>query len=198
MFGYVDPNSPWKDDYYDERFSEKVEPKESNTDWDATRKRTFEQIGAGSNSETSKTHQAVSQYPIFKSRAPADYTGKAQINFDDGIYIGFIERGKLSGEGIRIRNDGLIFKGHFENDRINGEGVAISSNNSVHKGQFIDGRANGKGIAIDDQGGIYKGQFKDGKKDGEIIGIASGGSFVKGQFEEGKKKGKAIKIPNGQ
>jgi len=192
---YVDLNSFWQDDQYYESFCRELPNRESNTELDVNvRKRTNEQIGVTNSAESSKTHQVASQHPIFTSNAPVGFTGKAQINYDDGgTFIGFLKKGKRV-EGIAIGADGVIYKGQFDGDMANGDGVAISANNSVHKGKFTNGRSNGPGIAIDIQGSVYKGRFKDGKKEGEMIGIASDDRFVKGQFKDGKKEGKAMII----
>jgi len=134
-----------------------------------------------------------SKYFTFATRAPADFNGIAQINFDNGaVYRGSLKNGKPDGEGTMIDANGGVYKGEWKEGKRTGHGIAIAPNNFIYKGEMQDNRPHGNGLTIDTNNVIFKGQWNNGMGEGRGRSIDSEG-YVQ-EWKSSLKDGRWVAI----
>ncbi|KAJ3435220.1 morn repeat-containing protein [Anaeramoeba flamelloides] len=131
------------------------------------------------------------------------------------IYKGFIENGRLSGEGEMIYPNGIVFEGKFDHNKKSGQGlikyrsgstiVSKWMNNNTfgfttinymdgttYIGDFLKGMKHNKGQETTLKGDLFRGNYHKNKREGKGFYVYSSGTQFTGEFHNNKKDGYGI------
>lgn len=109
------------------------------------------------------------------------------VKMDNGIYIGELKCGRITGEGSFSFNSGELYSGHWENFEFQCYGTLSVFDGGVYEGEFENSKKTGCGKYQFSNGDTYEGHFSEDNINGigEYI-------FVNGDKLEGKFKNNAF------
>jgi hypothetical protein len=114
-------------------------------------------------------------------------------------YEGNFFRGKLTGLGRYINEEGTCFEGIFEDNKLVSKATIITINENNKRveyfGEVFDFKKNGKGEEICEDEYIYTGDFSNDMKHGKgRLEYIENGELYDGQFDKGEINGKGLYI----
>lgn len=139
-------------------------------------------------------------------------SGKGELTFTAGVYVGTFSDSKREGEGVFTWSDGTKYVGTWENDKMNGQGEIQTPQDILYKGTFVnnclykgtiegttdeysfsvnvvDGEIESQISVIFSNGIEYEGEYSGTSFSGEgIMEFPNVGKY-EGRFEDGKRSG---------
>jgi len=114
-------------------------------------------------------------------------------------YEGNFFRGKLTGLGRYINEEGTCYEGIFEDNKLVSKATIITINENNRRveyfGEVMDFKKNGKGEEICEGEYIYTGDFSNDMKHGNgKLEYVENGEMYDGQFDKGEINGKGLYI----
>ncbi|SBS91422.1 phosphatidylinositol-4-phosphate 5-kinase, putative [Plasmodium ovale] len=104
------------------------------------------------------------------------------------IYIGEVnEINEKNGLGVVITPDQCIYIGELEKDKITGFGLYVHFSKSKYIGYWKKGKANGYGVFIHPDGTFYKGLWLNDRQNQKGIEYVNNTYIFLGNYEKGKK-----------
>ena len=103
---------------------------------------------------------------------PQELSAKNTMEYhelEEGIYIGSVYEGAISGVGTLYYFNGNIYKGELVEKLRNGSGTLVWDNGNVYTGEFEKDHLSGTGTYTYSDGTVYVGEFVSGKRSGTGI-----------------------------
>lgn len=122
----------------------------------------------------------------------AGVDGYGVVRFDDGVYIGLIEKGTQYKEGTFYYPVAYSYAGSFKNNLRSGNGEAWFANGDHYVGEWANDTMNGEGVyyfGLDYATEHYEGEWKDGKMSGKGTYTLFNGVTVSGKWQDNRHVG---------
>lgn len=115
--------------------------------------------------------------------------GLHTIEFENGVYEGYMKDNKRNGKGQYTWYDGNQYYGDWVDDIKEGQGNFVWSNGDRFVGDYFNDERNGKGIKTYKDGDEYKGDWKNGMKHGVGVLTSKNKDSYEGEFRLNFKEG---------
>ena len=109
---------------------------------------------------------------------------KGEIQDDNGIYTGDLNKGVFEGLGTMQFADGRVYSGDWENHLMHGEGNFQWTDGTAYAGQMSYGVIDGEGVVYYSNGSRYEGSFKNGLRFGTGTYYWVNGDTYIGEWKE--------------
>lgn len=120
------------------------------------------------------------------------YSGKGEVQYDDGTYEGELINGVRNGWGKYKWKDGDIYEGEWKDGLFWGKGTFRFGEGYVYEGEFVNGKLHGDGVICRAGGSKHKGTFKNNKRNGFFIEEDKDGNRFEGNYVDGKRHGRFV------
>ena len=111
----------------------------------------------------------------------------AEIEYENGKYVGEILNGEKHGFGTYYWDSGSRYVGKWVNGRMTGPATRYFAGGDKYVGQYLNDKMSGPGTYYFIGGDKYVGQFKNGNFHGQGTYFYSGGGSWSGEWRNDKK-----------
>ena len=109
--------------------------------------------------------------------------------FNGNIYKGELVEKLRNGSGTLVWNNGNVYTGEFEEDHLSGTGTYTYSDGTVYVGEFVSGKRSGTGMITYTDGAKYDGEWNEDQYFGTGVYTYPDGNIVEGEFSDNRFSG---------
>ena len=115
-----------------------------------------------------------------------------KIKYEEGNYIGQVDKGLPEGKGASLFDCGDKYEGDCKNGQAEGKGIKQWINGDRYEGEYKNDRKDGKGIYFYHNGDRYEGEWEQGMRDRTGFYYYKNGDRYDGDWKGDKKQGKGV------
>ena len=115
-----------------------------------------------------------------------------KIKYEEGNYIGQVDKGLPEGKGIKQWINGDRYEGEYKNDRKDGKGIYFYHNGDRYEGEWEQGMRDRTGFYYYKNGDRYDGDWKGDKKQGKGVYYYKNGDRRMGNYLNDNPIGKHV------